>query len=159
MAQSKPIYLSTILISAITMAVGLVILFFVKERVLDNFLDPMWASRIQIGVSLLIFWLVVSSGMRSIASLKRSAGWMPLILSGTAIGLVGLVFAGLMLSFFLDWGNVLSNSTALYSPLFASILVALLSTINIKIKNRTIGNIIELIIIIGAIWLVVQWLN
>lgn len=111
-----------------------------------------WARQVQLGLYLLLMWLLVSSGIRAVNKLLPdiAVGW--LLITGLGIGLLGQLtfnlaqwlwprFVGsepLTLAYYLLPG--------LLSGLSVSLLVAVLTMITLRVKDRLSATLLRVLI-------------
>ncbi|MCP3930073.1 MAG: hypothetical protein GY705_13345 [Bacteroidetes bacterium] len=128
-----------------------------------NYLERLWAGlfpnymgQIRTGVMLFILWLVVTSTLRSIDKLNPgSRGWT-FVISGAFIALGGF----LLYNLFLFLVNQFSSTSELLPvwgmiPLFTGIglILGLISLINLRVKNRKFGNVLEVLVVVAVLFL------
>ena len=138
----------SILISGISIAVLLVVLDIVNQKVFPE--TTSWTNGVKTGLSLLVFWLVITSTLRAMNKLRKDMDWFKLILGGVGIAALGIILYLLILQLL----NVLEVSWA-EKPRYALVgfysagafIVSLLSLINLRIKSKMIGNVLEFLVI------------
>lgn len=124
-------------------------IFFLSDWLVAAF--PQLNQAIATGLRLLAIWLVITSILRSINSLRPHLGGGILILSGTVLGGASLLFYWIFLHLYrsiADLEMVIPFSwerLAFFTGI--SLLITLFTLINLRIKNRLIGNILEVLII------------
>lgn len=124
---------------------------------------PEWAGALRTGLLLFLLWLVVTSTVRSLNKLDRdiSGGW--LLLSGVMVGGLGALTTFILLQIYtwlraIDLDHPFLMGNVLF---FAAVgfVLALITTINLRVKNRLLGNLLEIAIFValGAILLYWMW--
>jgi hypothetical protein len=115
-----------------------------------------YADEAVIGLMLLALWLVVSSSVRTINRLAgRAAAWK-LVLGGVLITLISTI---LMSAFMIVFPNVAKSEnmqdvagatgTIILLNLALAVVISLIAVINLRVANKMLGNLLE-ILIIGA---------
>lgn len=151
----------TILLSAVLLAGIFIGLFFLEGKLTQLFGKQV--DNVQTGIMLFALWLIVSSGIRSIDRLRRNIAAWKLILAGFLITFIGVIFYTAFLILYPqiaktgDLGEV-ADATKGLIIFFSSIslFLAIITVINLRIRNRLFGNILEVLLIVGGIYLLLQ---
>ncbi len=117
-----------------------------------------YADEATIGLMLMALWLVVSSTIRSLNNLVKGMETWKLLLGGLLIGLLSSLLTTAYLIVFPDVAKSQNTSevTGATGGLILVIsaiafIISVISVINMRVRSRTLGNILELLIIGGAI--------
>lgn len=117
-----------------------------------------YADEATIGLMLMALWLVVSSTIRSLSNLVKGIETWKLLLGGLLIGLVSSVLTTAYLIVFpsvaksQNTSEVTGATGGLILVISAiAFIISMISVINLRVRSRTLGNILELLIIGGAI--------
>lgn len=120
---------------------------------------PTVSHQIGMGLSLFVVWLVLGGTLRSIYRLQRETSFFALIAAGTMTTIVGLGLVGIAKTALVRLANIelitLENAVEvqLLNLGLLAVLLSFFITINIKIKNRFIGNLLELLLLFGTVFL------
>jgi hypothetical protein len=154
--------------SVIISCLVLTALFIAALFLQDNFESffGKYADEAVMGLMLISLWLVVSSTVRSVNSLAKGiAGWK-LMLAGVLTGAVSSVLTVTFLALFpnaaksQNMHEVMGASAGIVGVMaIVSFLISLISLINIRVKNRSLGNLLEFLVIGGSIVLFVYLVN
>jgi uncharacterized protein YacL len=102
-------------------------------------------------LSLLIFWLVVTASLRSLNRLAEGISGIKLLLSGVAIAILGTLFSQFILQlltwFEEPWAPEPNYRTFLFYGA-GGLIASVISLINLRVKDKTVGNVLEFIFII-----------
>ncbi|MBI5916423.1 MAG: hypothetical protein HY842_13685 [Bacteroidetes bacterium] len=161
MAYTSTSSVNSVLIRAVIMAFFLLAGIFIGLLFFEDNLSKIfgnYSDEAIIGGMLLAIWLVVSSTLRSVNNLAKAIPAWKLVLGGTLTGFIGSV---LTVAFLLLFPNVAKsqNMTEVTGATGGLILmmtavafvISLISIINIRVKNRQLGNLLEILIIGGCI--------
>lgn len=143
----------TVLICGLLLAVVFGLLYFAEDR-LKGFAGN-FADELQLGLTLFALWLFVSTGVRTLHGRHERVPFHHLVLAGTLVSVVaGLVY---MLFLFL-YGSIerspdgpdvmLSSAHLVLYALVVGLVVSLLTSINVKVVSRMLGNLLELAVIL-----------
>lgn len=130
-------------------------IFFLSNKLTD--LLPRWHLAVLTGLRLFAIWLVVTSIVRSIARLRNNINGGKLLLVGTLMTGATLVFYWIFLFAYreiaLQKVNALNSFSWERIGFFTGIglLISVFTLINLRIQNRLLGNILEILIIGGII--------
>ncbi|MBK9015002.1 MAG: hypothetical protein IPM82_13525 [Saprospiraceae bacterium] len=146
---------SVIIACVILTAIFIALLFF--QNNLARFFGQ-YADEATIGLMLMALWLVVSSTIRSLNNLVKGMETWKLLLGGLLIGLLSSLLTTAYLIVFPDVAKSQNTSevTGATGGLILVIsaiafIISMISVINMRVRSRTLGNILELLIIGGAI--------
>ncbi len=144
----------SILISGIIIAVLLILLDIANQKVFPE--TTSWTNGVKTGVSLLIFWLVITSTLRAMNKLRKDMDWFKLILGGVGIAALGIVLYLLVLQLLnglkVGWAEKPRYAlVGFYSV--GAFIVSLLSLINLRVKSKMIGNVLEFLVIAAVAFL------
>ncbi|MCF8244576.1 MAG: hypothetical protein K9J37_08450 [Saprospiraceae bacterium] len=152
---------TVIIAGAILTSIFIGLLFF-QEKLAGLF--GRYADEATIGLMLLGLWLVVSTTVRSVNNLAKGIQAWKLLLGGVMVGFV----ASLLTTAFLIVFPVVAKSQNMEEVTGATgamilvmsviaLLIALITTINVRVKSRQLGNLLEVLIIGGVIAGLVWW--
>lgn len=106
---------------------------------------------VKVGLSLLIFWLVVTASLRSLNRLAEGVSGFKLLLGGVAIAVLGTLFNQLILQiltwFEEPWAPAPNYRTFLFYGA-GGLIASVISLINLRVKDKTVGNVLELVFIL-----------
>lgn len=154
--MNKTLLQRYIVVSILAFWLGQIFAFFLSEWMAGVF--PKWYSGIQSGLMLMMMWLVVTAAMRQLQSFNDRIIWWQLLLAGAAIVIGGVLLYWLFLAvygiFSIGWEALTLplELLLLYSGL--GMVVTLLTLIKLKIKDRSLGNVLEAVLMIGVLLLV-----
>lgn len=114
--------------------------------------DPNRLGRgIKVGLSLLIFWLVVTASLRSVNRLAAGIAGFKLLVGGVAIAVLGTLLSQLILHILIwfeeSWAPDPNYGTFLFYGI-GGMIASVISLINLRTPDKRVGNILEVIIII-----------
>ncbi len=105
---------------------------------------------VQVALNLLIFWIVVTSILRSMNRMRSSIPGQYLIFGGVMVALAGILLHVLLIQLLHwispGWGLEPGYRTILFYGVLG-IIVSIISLINLKVKNKALGNVIEVLFI------------
>lgn len=144
----------SILISGISIAVLLLLLDIANQKVFPE--TTSWTNGVKTGVSLLVFWLVITSTLRAMNKLREDMDWFKLILGGVGIAALGIILYLLALQLLtaleVSWAEKPRYAlVGFYSA--GAFIVSLLSLINLRVKSKMIGNVLEFLVIAAIAFL------
>ena len=138
----------SILIGGITIAVLLTIWELVHQQLLPG--SDSWSKGIKTAVSLLVFWLVITSTLRAMNKMRKNMDWFKLLGGGVGIATLGIVLFLVTLQF-LNWLKVSWAEDPNYGLIGfyagGALIVSLLSLINLRVKSKMMGNVLEFLVI------------
>ncbi len=121
-----------------------------------------YADEAVVGLMLIALWLVVSSAVRSVNSLTKGIPFPKLVLGGALIGMVSSI---LTVAFLIVFPNVAkskrmeeligASAGVILMMTALSFFIALISVINLRVKNKQLGNLLEILLIGGSIALLI----
>ncbi len=164
MNSENSVLLRSIIISSIILG-GLFIGIFFLEDNLVNYVGR-HGGNVATGLKLLSLWLVVSATVRSILSLeKKIPGWK-LLLGGVALAVLSVLLCTFFLSLYPQYSKVAGIENPFKSA-GASIMVfsalgfitSLMAVINARVRNRHLGNLLELLVLIAAAGLFIYFVT
>lgn len=146
----------TVIIATIVLTGIFIALLFFQDNLAGLF--KQYADEATIGLMLIGLWLVVSSTVRSLHNLAKGIQTWKLLLGGVLVGFV----ASLLTTAFLIVFPVVAKSQNMAEVTGATgamilvmsgiaFLIALITTINVRVKSRQFGNLLEVLIIGGVI--------
>lgn len=150
------VWFKTILISTVLLGS----LLFALDGIFHNWIGDInrWGRGLKIGLSLLIFWLVVTASLRSINRLADDIPGWKLLVAGVAVAILGTLFSQLILQiltwFEEPWAPGPNYRTFMFYGV-AGLVASVISLINLRVKDQRLGNILEFafILIVAALFL------
>lgn len=122
-----------------------------------------YADEATIGLMLLGLWLVVSSTVRSVHNLAKGIQTWKLLIGGIVVGLVSSILTTAFLVMFpvvaksQNMEEVTGATGAMILFISAiAFVISLISAINLRVKSRQLGNLLE-VLIIGAVIVGLVW--
>jgi len=163
MNKDGKIMLHTPIISAGILGGLFALIFFLHNPIAEWF--PRWVDDIQIGLMLFALWLVVSSAIRTANSIEAKFHPLKLILVGLLVSIGGFIAYSIFLFIYskssgTDFQELMVDMKG--KSVFFSIVAALVSvlvTINLKIKDKFLGNVVEFLVIAGVLFLLFKIMN
>lgn len=142
---NQSVVIRTVIISSILLAILLTLLHVFITKIID-------AEKVLIGIKLVIFWVVVTSTLRSVVKIRKNIGGLWLLLTGLMVSGLGIILHLLALQVIptikndaaLDW-SINFQSVGFYA--LVGVIASIISLINIKVKNQFWGNVLEVIFI------------
>jgi hypothetical protein len=160
MKKEGKVMLATPFITAGLLGGLFTLIYFLEGPITDWF--PNWGDDIQVGLRLLALWLMVSVGVRSANSLSPTMNALKLILVGLLISIGGFIAYGIFLFIHSKAADIdfkMLTDGLMKSNLFffaTAALVSVLVTINLKIKDKFLGNILEVLLIAAVIFALIK---
>ena len=152
----------TIIISCLVLTGIFIALLFFQDNLARFF--GRYADEATIGLMLLGLWLVVSSTIRSVNNLAKGIQTWKLLLAGVLVGFVASV---LTTAFLIVFPNIaksqnmaeVTGATGVMILVMAAIafVISMISVINVRVKSRQLGNLLEVLIIGGVIAGLIWW--
>lgn len=142
---NQSVVFRTVLISSIILATLLTLLHLFFTRLID-------IEKVLVGIKLLIFWIVVTSTVRSIIKIRNEIGGLWLLLAGLLVSGLGIIFHLIALQVIsaIQENRDLDLALNMRSVGFyvgVGIIASVISLINIKVKNQFWGNVLEVLFI------------
>lgn len=152
----------SVIIACVVLSGLFILLLFLQDNLTKVF--GHYADEVTIGLMLLSLWLVVSSSIRSVNHLAATVETWKLLLCGVLIGLVSAVLTTAFLILFpgvaksQNMQEVTGASGAMILVMAGiAFVVSLISLVNIRVKNRSLGNLLEVLIVLAVIGGLVLW--
>lgn len=160
MQKEGKIMLTTPFITAGLLGGLFALIYFLEAPIAEWF--PKWGDDIQVGLRLLALWLMVGVGVRSANSLSPNIHALKLILVGLLVSIGGFIAYAIFLFIHSKAADVefkvltegLMGSYLFFLAIAA--LVSVLVTINLKIKDKFLGNILEVLLLAGVIFALIK---
>lgn len=151
----------TVIIACVILSAIFILLLFIQDNLAKVF--GRYADEATIGLMLLGLWLVVSSSIRSMNNLAKTVETWKLLLGGMLIGLISAVLTTAFLILFPGIAKSqnmqeVTGATGAMILVMAGIafVVSLISVVNLRVRSRSLGNLLEILIvgavIAGLIW-------
>ncbi|KAA3626453.1 MAG: hypothetical protein DWQ02_20440 [Bacteroidetes bacterium] len=142
---NQSVVFRTVLISSIVLAILLTLLHLFITKLID-------AEKVLVGIKLVIFWIVVTSTLRSIIKIRKNIGGLWLLLAGLLVSGLGIIFHFIALQVIPALKNDIGldltldmRSVGFYVGV--GVIASVISLINIKVKNQFWGNVLEVLFI------------
>ena len=151
----------TVIIACVILSAIFILLLFIQDNLAKVF--GHYGDEATIGLMLLGLWLVVSSSIRSMNNLAKTVETWKLLLGGMLIGLISAVLTTAFLILFPGIAKSqnmqeVTGATGAMILVMAGIafVVSLISVVNLRVRSRSLGNLLEILIvgavIAGLIW-------
>ncbi|MDX1940120.1 MAG: hypothetical protein SFU99_06180 [Saprospiraceae bacterium] len=135
-------------IGAVLLGIALALSFLFLPGVLGA---SKFGRAVQIGLELLLIWLVITSTIRSIHHIREKIATWKLLLAGGLTAVVGPLMRELTLLIASQFSENITlekyNFKGLWFFAGLGLLAASIATIRLRIKNRALGNMLELSLI------------
>lgn len=155
-SSENSILARTVIISCLILTAIFISVLFLQDNFEGYF--GKYADEVVTGLMLVALWLVVSSTIRSVNNLAKNIPTWKLLSGGVLTALISSV---LTVAFLLLFPNVarsqnMQEVTGASGGIIAlmtiiSFIISLISIVNIRVKNRRLGNLLEFLIIGGSI--------
>ena len=142
------VLLRTIIISTVLLGS----LLFALDGIFHNWIGDLnrFGRGLKVGLSLLIFWLVVTASLRSINRLAGKISGAKLLLAGVTIAILGTLFNQFILQlltwFKEPWAPEPNYRTFLFYGA-GGLVASVISLINLRVKDQKLGNVLEVVFI------------
>ena len=151
--KSKAVFWQTVLFTALILGTGLVLAIWGGNRLADQL--PRFGPGIRTALLTFILWLVVSTGVRSLHALNKKRSLGSLLAGGSLTGIFGSLacFSFVRVLAVFREGSSLEAAFDLWNMLYFAglgIVVSILAVINLRTKNKSLGNFLELLVL-GAV--------
>lgn len=160
MQKEGKVMLTTPIITAGLLGGAFALIYFLGDPIAEWF--PRWGDDIQVGLQLLALWLMVGVGVRSANSLSPDMNFLKLILIGLLVCIGGFIAYAIFLFIHskaadIEFNVLTEGLMKSYLFFFAvAAVVSLLVTINVKVKDKFLGNILEVLLIAGVIFALIK---
>lgn len=147
--QHNRVLTKTIIISMVLLGS----LLFALDGIFHNWIGDLnrFGRGVKVGLSLLIFWLVVTASLRSVNRLAEGISGIKLLMAGVAIAIVGTLFSQLILQvltwFKEPWAPEPNYRTFLFYGA-GGLVASVISLINLRVRDKRMGNILEFVFIV-----------
>lgn len=135
-------------IAAILLGIVLALSYLFMPKLLGT---TKFARAAQVGLELFAIWLVITSTIRSIHHLREAIPSYKLLLAGCMTAVAGPIVRELVLRVIAIFSEQITfekyNFTGLLFFAGLGLLAASIATIRLRIKNRALGNMLELALI------------
>lgn len=152
----------SVIISCVLLTGLFIALLFFQDNLAKLF--GRYADETTIGLMLLALWLIVSSTIRSVNNLSRGIETWKLLLGGIITGMVATVLTSAFLILFPNIAKSQNTSEVtgatggmILVMTGISFIISLIAIINIRVKNRSFGNLLEVLIISSVIAGLIWW--
>jgi hypothetical protein len=147
-------------IAAVALGIVLALSFLFLPGVLGS---SKFGRAVQVGLELFFIWVIITSVIRSIHHLREDIPSWKLLTAGFLTALIGPVVRELILRIAAQFNeSVQSADLSLRGMLFFAglgLLAAAIALIRLRIKNRALGNMMELALIALVAFLFFYWMK
>ncbi len=126
-------------------------------------LTPRFAGNIQVALMLLVTWLATGAVVRTVVSLDKATPWWAAWLAGaTAVAIGATLFLAAILLFpSLEVQSRWQDTAAWVGAMWVfflglGLVFSLMAVINARIRNRTLGNMLEIGLLLVVIFLILK---
>ena len=159
----------SIIIRAVLFGIALMTIGLLSGLIAAHFLAkimPDAAGEIAVGLGLFVIWLVHGSTLRSICRLDEKSGFVWMVIGGVAT-ILGGVGAASILRLIIEKAADIEFPTVAAGDMGQKVLflsglalfLSIFSAINLKVKSRFLGNLLELILIIATVFLIFNFMK
>lgn len=155
-STENSIAVRTVIISSLLLAGIFIALFFLESKLAE--LLGRYADEAATGLMLLALWLVVGSGIRSIHSLSKKIPAWKLLLSGiVTAGVAAILYSAFLVVYPkaakspAPTGMAGASGGLVLLLVVLAFVISLIAIINLRVKNKALGNVLEFLIIGGCI--------
>ncbi len=138
----------TVLVGSVILGVVLTVIYLVLSKVLSN--HPGWLNAARTGLSLLAFWIVITSTIRTYDKIREGVAFFWLVIIGVASATLGILLFLLSLRVWNelgDYGASLPGYNIIGFYAAAGGVASLISLIHLRVKNEKNGNRLEMLVI------------
>ncbi len=138
----------TIMVASIALGLILTIIYLLMPRLFPN--NMAWLNAARTGLSLLVFWVVITSTVRTYDHVRKDVSFIWLVLIGVAsaaIGILLFLFTIRIWNKLGDHGAVLPSYSIIGFYTAAGVIASLISLIHLRVKGKKNGNLLELLVI------------
>ena len=151
----------SVIIACVILTTIFILLLFVQDNL--TALLGRYADEDTVGMMLLALWLVVGSTVRSMNTLSGSLAAWKLLLGGVLVGGISGILTTAFLFLFPDiaksqnMAEVTGAAGGLILILsLLAFVISMIVVVNIRVRNRSLGNLLEVLIIggviVGLVW-------
>lgn len=150
--EDKKALIRTVSIASIVLGLILTLVYLFTPKLFPN--NPSLVNSLRTAFSLLAFWIVITSTVRTYDRVRKDISFLWLILTGVATAFVGILLFLLALRV---WNLIGGHGASLpkYSILgfytLGGLIASLISMINVRVKGKHNGNLLELLVIALAV--------
>ena len=138
----------TIMVASIVLGLVLTIIYLLMPKLFPN--NMAWLNAARTGLSLLMFWIVITSTVRTYDHVRKGVAFIWLILIGVAsaaIGILLFLFTVRIWNKLGDHGAMLPGYNIIGFYTAAGVIASLISLIHLRVKGKNNGNLLELLVI------------
>lgn len=138
----------TVMVSSLVLGAVLTVLYLLLGKVFAS--NPTWLNASRTGLSLLAFWVVITSTIRTFDNIREGVAFFWLIIIGVASATFGILLFLLSLRVWNELGNHGADLPA-YSIIGfyagGGLVASLISLIHLRVEGKNNGNLLELLVI------------
>lgn len=142
----------TVLVSSVVLGTVLTLLYILLEKIFPN--NPGWLNASRTGLSLLAFWVVITSTIRTYERVREGVAFFWLIIIGVVSAAIGIFLFLVALRVWNEIGNHGATLPA-YSIIgfyaAGGLVASLISLIHLRVEGEHNGNLLELLVIALAV--------
>jgi hypothetical protein len=142
----------TVMVSSLVLGAILTVLYLLLGKLFAN--NPVWLNASRTGLSLLLFWMVITSTIRTYDKVREGVAFFWLIIIGVASATLGIVIFLLSLRIWNELGNhgaLLPGYDIIGFYAAGGLVASLVSLIHLRVDGKNNGNLLELLVIALAI--------
>jgi hypothetical protein len=149
--QDKHVLVRIVLLCSVLLGLTLAILHYL----LAGWTSGSFLNGLRIGAGLLTFWLFVTSAVRGLHRLRPRINtyWLVICGLGTAVlGTLAFLFSVRIYAMMAHKSGVLPSYSIIGFYTLAGLLASLISLIRLRVKDRATGNVLEAVLLVGAVF-------
>lgn len=138
----------TVMVASIVLGLVLTLIYLLTPKLFPN--NTTWLNAARTGLSLLVFWIVITSTVRTYDHVRKNVAvvWLVLIgMASAAIGILLFLFTIRIWNKLGDHGAVLPGYNIIGFYTAAGVVASLISLIHLRVKGKKNGNLLELLVI------------
>ncbi len=138
----------TVMVSSIVLGAVLTLIYILLGKVFPS--NPGWLNASRTGLSLLAFWVVITSTIRTFENIREGVAFFWLIIIGVASASIGIFLFLLALRVWNELGNhgaVLPGYDIIGFYAGGGLIASLISLIHLRVDGEHNGNLLELLVI------------
>lgn len=142
----------TVMVSSLVLGAILTVLYLITGKLFAS--HPGWLNAARTGLSLLLFWIVITSTIRTYDRVREGVAFFWLIIIGVASAAIGILIFLLSLRLWNELGNhgaVLPGYNIIGFYAAGGLVASLISLIHLRVEGEKNGNLLELLVIALAI--------
>lgn len=137
----------TVMVASIALGVILTLIYLLIPKLFPD--SSTWLNAARTGLSLLAFWVVITSTVRTYDRIRKDVAFFWLVLIGVAsaaIGILLFLFSIRIWNKLGDHGASLPGYNIIGFYTAAGVIASLISLIHLRVKGKNNGNLLELLV-------------